>query len=55
VVTVTLGRCDVIGLAEARKQAKEVLAKLAGGVNPNEEREQQVALIRLEYIKTEQL
>jgi len=53
VVTVTLGRCDVIGLAEARKQAKEVLAKLAGGVNPNEEREQQVALFQREKALTE--
>jgi integrase len=34
-VTVTLGRADVIKPAAARRQAKEILAQLAAGVNPN--------------------
>ena len=37
-VTVTLGRVDVINVREARRLAKENLALLASGINPNQKR-----------------
>ena len=51
VVTVTLGRCDAIGTNEARKIAKEILAKLAAGIHPNEERQQSALNLRKEQAK----
>lgn len=36
-VTITLGKADYISVAEARKLAKPVLAKLSQGINPNQE------------------
>lgn len=41
-VTVTLGRVDVIKVSDARRRAKELLAQLAEGKNPNQERQQKV-------------
>lgn len=40
VVTVTLGRTDVIKPADARRIGKDYLAQLASGINPNETKKQ---------------
>ena len=52
VVTVTLGRCDLMSIHEARQEAKAVLLALSQGVHPNEElrkaREAQEAEARLD-------
>lgn len=52
VVTVTLGRCDLMSIHEARREAKAVLLALSQGVHPNEElrkaREAQEAEARLD-------
>ena len=37
VVTVTLGRCDLMNVQEARREAKAVLLALSQGIHPNEE------------------
>ena len=37
VVTVTLGRCDLMSVNDARQEAKAVLLALSQGINPNEE------------------
>lgn len=37
VVTVTLGRCDLMNVQDARQEAKAVLLALSQGIHPNEE------------------
>ena len=40
--SIKLGRCDVIGVSQARSLARKVLADLAAGINPNAQRQQQI-------------
>lgn len=46
-ITVTLGRVDILGVVEARKNARLQLAKLAQGINPNEEAREKLEQSRL--------
>ena len=40
--SIKLGRCDVIGVSEARSLARKALADLAAGINPNAQRQQKI-------------
>ena len=40
--SIKLGRCDVIGVSQARSLARRVLADLAAGINPNAQRQQRI-------------
>ena len=40
--SIKLGRCDVIGVSQARSLARKVLADLAVGINPNAQRQQRI-------------
>ena len=40
--SIKLGRCDVIGVSQARSLARKVLADLAAGINPNAQRQQRI-------------
>lgn len=52
VVTVTLGRCDLLSISNARKAAKQPLLQLSHGINPNEERRKKI--LSLEKIAAKQ-
>jgi len=38
--SIRLGRCDVVGVSQARSLARKVLSDLAAGINPNTQRQQ---------------
>lgn len=40
--SIKLGRCDVIGVSQARNMARKVLVDLATGINPNARRQQRI-------------
>ena len=52
-VTVTLGRVDVINIRDARRRAKEGLALLASGINPNQKRKAELRAESFEGINLE--
>ena len=40
--SIKLGRCDVVGVSQARSLARKVLSDLAAGINPNTQRQQRI-------------
>ena len=40
--SIKLGRCEVIGVSQARNMARKVLVDLATGINPNARRQQRI-------------